>query len=256
MTERPILFSAEMVRAILRGNKTQTRRKAPIRELNILQHPGDMLTWSVSFLKAIKGTLTSHSGGKFSDLQARSIIASQFNPYGKPGDLLWVREGFAVQPELWADNRGPQPIHYTADLVVGFAGEPDRRQIEDYRSKPSIHMPRWASRITLRITDVRVERLQDISEDDARAEGATMRPSCNGFQRRYPGWSMDWSEVGKPSYFATGAQRGKKAPLTESDVSLGSAKWAFASFFTNIHGPGAWDANPYVWVISFQRVKP
>ena len=83
-----------------------------------------------------------------------------------------------------------------------------------------------------------------------------MRPACNGFQHRYPGWSMDWSKVGKPSHFATGAQRGKKAPLTESDVSLSSAKWAFASLWNTINGPGAWDANPWVWVISFERVKP
>lgn len=204
MTERPILFSAEMLRAILKGGKTQTRRKAPIRELNILQHPGDRLIWSVSFLKAIKGTLASHSGGKFSDLQARSIIASQFNPYGWPGDLLWVRE-------TWFD---PQ---MDGGRVLYAADQPEVHPI--HRRRPAIHMPRWASRITLRITDVRVERLQDISEDDARAEG-------------WPG------------------------PFTETGFPIASPLAWFANVWTNINGSSAWDDNPWVWALSFERVKP
>jgi hypothetical protein len=263
MTERPILFSAPMVRAILQGRKTQTRRVAPIRELNVLQHPGDMITWSVRFTKAVKGTLAIHSGGKFSDLQARSIIASQFNPYGKPGDLLWVRETWgAVWP---ADEPVPLrqcEIEYRADLPPDCTDRPGEWPADECNDpeapkwRPSIHMPRWASRITLRITDIRVERLQDISEADAQAEGATMRPACNGFQHRYPGWSMDWSKVGRLSHYATGAKRGVKAPLTEGDVSLHSPKWAFASLWNEINGPSAWDENPWVWAMTFERVKP
>lgn len=257
MTERPILFSAEMVRAILRGDKTQTRRKAPIRELKILQHPGDMLTWSVSFLKAIKGTLTSHSGGKFSDLQARSIIASQFNPYGKPGDLLWVRETWCLtrdtldyetggeassydwDKDLYGDprsylNGGPgvgdcAALHYPADgedntpsemwPCIGLRGEILRKK--EIRWRPSIHMPRWASRITLEVKSVRVERLQDISEDDAGAEGCEQ-----------VGW------------------------IDETDVGMSSYREGFARLWNRINGSGAWEANPWVWVLSFERVKP
>ena len=229
MTERPILFSAEMVRAILKGDKTQTRRKAPIRELNILQHPGDMLTWSVSFLKAIKGTLTSHSGGKFSDLQARSIIASQFNPYGKPGDTLWVRETWgAVSPtdEPVPLALGQCEIEYRADLPPGCTDGPGewpadaRNDPEAPKWRPSIHMPRWASRLTLVVKSVRVERLQDIREDDARAEGC------------------------KPVIHDDGA------------IDCGTRKTTFAKLWNHINGPGAWEANPWVWVISFDRVKP
>ena len=214
MTERPILFSAEMVRAILAGRKTQTRRKAPIRGLKILQHPGDMLTWSVSFLKAIKGTLTSHSGGKFSDLQARSIIASQFNPYGKPGDLLWVREAWRAPSQY----DSIPPSHIPSSVDVQYIADASAPWASRYRH--ARFMPRWASRITLRITDVRVERLQDIREDDARAEG------CD------------------PVIHEDGA------------IDCGTRKTTFARLWNRINGPGAWEANPWVWVLSFERVKP
>jgi hypothetical protein len=227
MTDRPIIFSAEMVRAILKGRKTQTRRKAPIRELNILQHPGDMITWSVSFLKAVKGVLSNHSGGKFSDLQARSIIASQFNPYGKPGDLLWVRETWgAVWP---ADEPVPLrqcEIEYRADLPPGCTDRPGEWPADEGNGpevpkwRPSIHMPRWASRITLRITDIRVERLQALTENDAKAEG------CD------------------PVVHPDGA------------VDCGTRKTTFAKLWNKINGAGAWDDNPWVWAISFERVKP
>lgn len=229
MSERPILFSSEMVRAILDGRKTQTRRKAPIRELKILQHPGDMLTWSVSFLKAIKGTLTSHSGGRFSDLQARSIIASRFNPYGKPGDLLWVRETWGRTTNVNDSPLWPGRAHIPMDggEVVIFAADGhwqwcdgDGFATERSMWRPSIHMPRWASRITLRITDVRVERLQDIREDDARAEG------CD------------------PVIHEDGA------------IDCGTRKTTFARLWNRINGCGAWEANPWVWAISFERVTP
>jgi hypothetical protein len=230
MTERPIIFSAEMVREILSCRKTQTRRVAPIRELNILQRPGDMITWSVSFLKAIKGTLSSHSGGKFSDLQARSIIASQFNPYGKPGDTLWVRETWADLTEThgtrW-EKRDPETGLYKRGVepFVWHRADGDQPDIGDGKPmsepwRPSIYMPRWASRITLEVKGIRVERLHDITEDDARAEG------CD------------------PVVHPDGA------------VDCGTRKTTFARLWNDINGPGAWEANPWVWVISFERVTP
>jgi hypothetical protein len=225
MTDRPILFSAEMVRAILDGRKTQTRRT--IKPVPTVNGVGAIFD----------------EGDRQEDFVKPYWVFPETCKYGKPGDLLWVRE-------TWAKGE-------TAGVARYRATDP---QCDDTTSglrwRPSIHMPRWASRITLRITDIRVERLHDISEDDARAEGATMRPACNGFQHRYPGWSMDWSKVGQLSHYATGAKRGVKAPLTEGDVSLHSPKWAFASLWNEINGPGAWDENPWVWVISFERVKP
>lgn len=99
----------------------------------------------------------------------RAGIKSQTRRIGKrhdpwqPGDLLWVRETFFVQPELWGAGHGPQSIHYAADITPS--------EVEGYMKKPSIFMPRWASRISLRLTAKRMERLSKISLDDVRAEG-------------------------------------------------------------------------------------
>ncbi len=227
MKDHPILFSAPMIRAILAGTKTQTRRVAPIRKLDILQQPGDLVTWSVSFLKAVKGVLGSHSGGKLSELQASSIIASQFNPYGKPGDRLWVRETWmdlqGTGVEVRTGDRGRYA--YAADTPPGSYGDMARK---DYGLKwrPSIHMPRAASRILLEVTDVRVERLQAISEADAIAEGIVRSRDGSGFQLAD---TTHYSDSPIDSYF---------------------------SLWEAINGPGSVEANPYVWVVEFERVAP
>lgn len=164
MKERPILFSAPMVRAILDGRKTQTRR---------VIKPQPSLTPEMD---------TDAGIAKFYDVD--ECIGSIRCPYGVPGDRLWVRESFYVQPEIWALHRGPQPLDYAADVT------PD--QVEDYAGKPSIHMPRWASRISLEITDVRVQRVQEISDEDAIAEGygAAFGP---GF--RYRAFDSLWDSI-------------------------------------------------------------
>mgnify|MGYP001563553262 CR=1 FL=1 len=171
MTEHPIIFSANMVRAILAGRKTQTRRVANATIYINLNGPvrGD---WPIGHQSvAPVGRYLAHLNphGAVSVETPSGLLGvkpDEFTwecPYGQPGDLLWVREGFAVQPELWAASHSPQPLHFLADC------KPE--QIEDYVCKPSIHMPRWASRITLGIVSVRVERLQEISVRDALAEG-------------------------------------------------------------------------------------
>jgi hypothetical protein len=119
-------------------------------------------------------------------------------------------------------GHGPQPIHYAASTE-------DRRQVEDYVGKPSIHMPRWASRITLEVTEVRVERLQDISEEDAKAEGIIQ---AEGFDL----WAT--KEGGR---------------LYESP------RLAFMALWDSINGqrPGMdWQSNPWVWAVSFKRITP
>lgn len=242
MKERPILMSAPMVRATLRDvdPKTQTRRVAPIRDLNILRHPGDMVTWTVSFLKAVKGVLASHSGGKFSDLQARSIIASQFNPYGQPGDRLWVREAWRTYASL--DGIPPRDIRPGAGVQYEAGGTNVPGDRGEYllgmgRLRPGMFMPRWASRITLEITAVRVERLQDISGRDCLAEGIAeveFRPDdgfpmCLGY--------MVGPNDGKTSLKVTPQE-------------------SYRELWEQINGPGSWEKNPWVWVVEFKRIVP
>jgi hypothetical protein len=214
MTERPILFSAEMVRAILDGRKTQTRRVmkvqpwpdatievGPYHPHRIDRH-GESQPGPVTF-----GAIWDHqdivNGGD----------AGLPCPYGKPGDYLWVRETWAPLADCVVLNCAYYRLDHEEARSSGSR--------VDVKWRPSIYMPRWASRITLRITDIRVERLQDISEEDAKAEGV------------------------KPLDYAA------------HHVAAGcGARIAFEQIWTTINGPGAWEANPWVWVISFERVKP
>jgi hypothetical protein len=141
-------------------------------------------------------------------------------PYGQPGDRLWVREAFIHEPAdyVWEASVSipcrPATTVYRAD-----AGDP-----RGGRWTPSIHMPRSLSRITLEVTAVRVERLQDISEADAIAEG---------IERRGPGWAW-YSDP--------------KAYTMQPIVS-------YCDLWEQINGPGSWDANPWVWVVEFNRVE-
>lgn len=156
MKERPILFSAPMVRAIIDGSKTQTRR--------VVKQDRDGLL-------DCKPTPAWDAFWKCVDC-----------PYGKPGDRLWVRETFAVVPRTaYARSDGvqqtlrPDDDHDAAIYRAGWT-----HSNGGFRWRPSIHMPRWASRILLEITDVRVERAQDISDRDARDEGAEQIGDCEG----------------------------------------------------------------------------
>ena len=198
MSDRPILFSAEMVRAILDGRKTQTRRMVKP------QPPAE--TESVS--RQLSSREAPELDGAWTCLAGKPqkpITKPLFCPYGDTGDLLWVRE-------TWAGHASG--IDYAADFAAICLP-----QAGPWR--PSIHMPRWASRITLRITDIRVERLQDISEDDALAEGVT---------------PLDYAA----HHVAAGC----------------GARIAFEQLWNKINSPGAWETNPWVWVMSFERVKP
>jgi hypothetical protein len=214
MADRPILFQGAMVRAILDGSKTQTRRIA-----KGMPGPGGY---------RVGDTLIGPGG--------RPIKV----PYGQPGDRLWVRETWGVgsRPDPWGGYDG---IEYRADQAWLEEGDdlpchkvqtPDDVCLGDYRSgwKPSIHMPRWACRLVLEIVDVRVERLQDISEADAKAEGA----DCLIWSG-IPGGAadlIDWplKEVGNP--YRNG----------------------YALLWAAINGDGSWAANPWVWVVEFRRV--
>ena len=143
-------------------------------------------------------------------------------PYGQPGDRLWVREA-------WSRDEEDGSLFYRADVGTGNEADDWQRNIDDgasgYRWKPSIHMFRWASRITLEVTAVRVERLQDISEADAQAEGADEAPTPMGLM------------YSTPAVMRTRYREG------------------FAALWESINGPNSWDANPWVWVVEFRRVE-
>jgi hypothetical protein len=212
MKERPILFSAPMVTAILAGKKTQTRRIADMDKLI----RADVRDYGPDF-----------DGHEWS----ASINAHIRCPYGAPGGRLWVRETWglfdrdsgggskgygvawrATHPNLddaveWIDG----PVDY------GYPEAPAAPSLVPSDNwRPSIHMPRWASRLTLEVTSVRVERLHDISESDALAEG------CSA--------SGEWSAAG---------------------VSTPSARADFGGLWRSINGVESWAANPWVWVVGF-----
>jgi len=258
MTERPILFSAEMVRAILDGRKTQTRRKMKA------QPQGHY--WETLPGYKLKHTEAVLAHGKVAVMFRHTIPQNpspDFEnawiscPYGAPGDLLWVRETWRVHKSYDVLNAARVYGAMGGDVAycVDYLATPRN---EDFwgRGRPSIHMPRWASRITLRITDVRVERLQDIREDDARAEGCQARP--------FPGpWWQGYRDLGDGELFHQQAV-GETPPDWMIDPKRmpptpwldQSARDGFRSIWMDIHGPDAWQANPWVWVISFERVKP
>ena len=175
MKERPILFSAPMVRALLAGTKTQTRRIVKARDLE----------W-----------MDVHQGLREPDNAERC-------PYGQPGDRLWVRETF---------GHFERNENFAPGCEVFYRADGESLAVERWR--PSIHMPRWASRITLEVTGVRVERLQDISEADATAEGVSAIPD---------------------------------------EMRRATPRCDFQALWQSINGPDSWAANPWVWIVEFRR---
>lgn len=221
--ERPILFSGAMVRAILAGRKSQTRRVVKDQTM------GDKYSSTCDDGRVLLEWLgTPCCGTGVWDVPEHS--AKVASPYGLIGDRLWVRETSAAieQPD------GLDGVRYSADSefrpIESTSEAADRwLAMNHYGGKrsatvPAIHMPRWASRITLEITGVRVERLQDISEADAIAEGID-------------------AEDAKLTLSTIGA-REISGPVAEYSV-----------LWESINGPGSWDANPWVWVVEFQAIR-
>jgi hypothetical protein len=258
---KPILFSGAMVRAIISGQKTQTRRLVTPQTSLVngwppcmKREPDIIDAWpNLDFTGAWvdRGPSPAGNSGPYLKVPGGDDSAHRIYPRFQPGDLLWVRETFAL---LWPTEDAPEDIRghrveYRADdpLAKYPGGWPDHLGDDDHcpRWKPSIHMPRGASRLTLRVTSVRVERLQDMSKADAISEGAhAMLSSGAPYPESAPRWSMD-----HPHPVAARPEDGHRA-------CLGSPQMAFANLWNRINGVEAWDANPWVWVISFERVNP
>ena len=202
MKEKPILFSTPMVQAILDGRKTQTRRiiKPQPESVDHVSHKTIPYNGSPEFL--------------LSNLKC---------PYGQIGDMLWVRETWWHNRETWGDS---EVFLYRADFPIdGYD------HVDAYKWKPSIFMPKDVCRIKLRITDIRVERLQDISEEGAIAEGVG-----SGFQMN----------AGYPDY--------EHIVNGVCTITQDTAKMSYWSLWDSINGKGSWDKNPWVWVITFERI--
>lgn len=237
MRERPILFSGEMVRAILAGTKTQTRRVVRPQPDDFVGGPGVTLD-DGSAAPLVPVRMRESDGG----------LAAIECPYGKPDDRLWVRETFYCDDyryprDIPADELGDaewreRMLYYRADVPsgrfedAGYWGEPGSAW------KPAIHMPRWASRIVLEVTDVRVERLQAITPEDVAAEGATIlvAPDTRGVLVPVSRWE-EWEATEKRAADAIRLQ--------------------FADLWDGINGKRApWSSDPWVWVVSFRGVQP
>lgn len=216
MKERPILFSGPMVKALLSGAKTQTRRI--VRDMAEVPAIG-----SAPAAPYWPGVLSKKIPGKISAVPPAEFVARC--PYGVPGDRLWVREtwGLHIHGDFTCWNRDSIKGRTADDLLCSWqvAYAADATSVYDYW-RPSILMPRWASRLTLEVVSVRVERLQDISEADAQAEGVTL--------------STAHSPDGSPAHYETHRER-------------------FARLWDSINGDRAlWASNPWVWVVEFKRL--
>lgn len=226
MKERPILFSAPMVRAILDGSKTQTRRvmkkqpRSGTDRVILLERP----IRSMKEAPVLRAWFQEEGANTSTELTC---------PYGQPGDRLYVREAWRTTGDdgradyLAPSALQPHPVWYDAD------GAAPADQCAG-KTRVSIHMPRWASRILLDIVSVRVERLQDISEDDANAEGVELERCCLV--------STD------PCGAHLGGCCGQPKTLEPID--------AYRKLWNDINGSDAWGANPWVWVVEFKRVQP
>lgn len=219
--ERPILFSGPMVRAILEGRKTQTRR--------IVKPQPPSKDWLIRIKHTGQDVGLYNDNGRWRMTGAVGVCRDAMGdlwpkkhewkcPYGSVGDRLWVRETFHECVD--EDTREFVRWGYRAD-----------RDWDGAVWSPSIHMPRRASRITLEITGLKVERLNDISNEDCQAEGITA--------------------IGK----GVAMPDGTYAQAGRYENSASTVRSLFSSLWESINGPGSWAANPWVWVVEFKRVS-
>lgn len=234
MKEHPILFTGAMVRAILDGAKTQTRRVVISSKRGIFDED-----------KVQRGYIDRDGCAQFVTRGAGTDDESGFwvpPRYGEPGDRLWVRESWQVHrdfdvlpPKLVAAALGGD-----VEGCIEYKATPRERGQEYFgKLRPSIHMPRWASRITLEVTEVRVQRVQEIDAYDSCCEGALR---------------VDTDSV-RPGYMAAA----KAATDAREKPPLGPGprerfQWLWESI--NAKRGFGWDVNPYVWAVTFKRVQP
>lgn len=224
MKARPILFSGDMVRALLDGRKTMTRRivKLPDGDVRNVQY------WSPPSGRSQDGWchpgVNYHLYGNDGELVGNRVDRC---PHGEPGDLLYVKETFSI-PDAPYDQKNADLLNYRATPGA-----------QPGKWRPSIHMPRWASRITLEITDVRVERLRDITRADAISEGVDWKKCPQHQTQESLHAQIAADRIGMAAH-----------PVMEIDYVGG-----FRRLWKSINGPESWDKNPWVWCIAFNVHK-
>lgn len=219
----PILFSTPMVQAIIEGRKTQTRRAIKSSPVKL---PGSDMYINTSVWMKQMDTLIKKG---FSIIKNNLIFPDCV--YGKPGDILWVRETFVDGLNHCWDDEDENPR-------FGYKVDCPSDQINNIKWTPSIHMPFEACRLFLRIKSVRVERLNDLSEDDAKSEGVQKHDLIpSKFIHYSPELSFH------------------KSDLKEGFAYTHSAKASFMTLWKKINGSESWEENPWVWVIEFERVS-
>lgn len=224
MKERGMIFNGEMVRAILDGRKTQTRRIMKVQPQPSKSRQGDFWLSSKKLESMVHVSDLAPGNSPIADCHL--FFQEHCCPFGTVGDRIWVRE-------TWAEAGAGAPdlkiyrANYPAHVPSHYENVPPA---EDIRWTPSIHMPRWASRILLEITDVRVERLNSISEEDCWAEGIE---AVDGLF--------------------------ENTEIIDMALKIGccfeDSKPMFALLWQSIYGADSWQANPWVWVVEFKRIE-
>lgn len=245
MKEYPILFSTEMVKAILEGRKMQTRRiikpQPPTTECKFIGANVEVSTGKIGYCwsDGTSGNMQGFWPGLDKDL---------YCPYGQPGDRLWVREKWRFEEAFDFDGDDFPAAYWfyasTPELVKCYDGEEYSR--DDWKWRPSIHMPKTDARIWLEIEEVKVERVQDISEEDILNEGIQIPVS----ERNTPLFVLGTANSAF-SFLPAGCLADGATPPTKKQILF--AYWA--ELWCKINGRESWDSNPWVWVIKFKVLK-
>lgn len=241
--ERPIIFNTKMVKALLEGRKTQTRRPMKVQpdETGIYEQamaPGSGALWNKWAIKI---------DGKMKPIKS---------PYGKIGDRLWVRETMVIYlddaPPCYLAGNDVDDSKYSEEQIKWFAEYGKEPIGKSTITVPSIHMPRWASRITLEITDVRVERVQEIKTIDALEEGINLPIPSGCDSAEFPE-DFDKYTKEKQEQWIEGQARGMYfARCADAQNHID----AFQKLWDSIYKAKAlgWDENPWVWIYTFKVV--
>ena len=261
--ERPMLYSGPMVRAILANLKNQTRR--------IVKGQYDSQNWEAVY-EPRPDTGQSEWRYRLKGAEKSACSAGKC-PYGEVGGTIWVRETFKIisAESGWENSTeagtdfedGAATVDYQADNVIRHVtdlgirqdGVDESEQAMRFAKRgtfiPSIHMPRWASRISLEITGVRIERLQDINISDVEGEGIERRTIADKYGKQRDAWATaeEWAQAG--------AKRNYSGVWAPHEVSHAYAPHAYGALWNRINGansPINWYANPLVWVVNFKKL--